>query len=77
MFRVTDSTNNGLIGWINEKSISEAYLKQINTLKIGQKSNPIIQGKDMIIIKLNDKRVNERKVSNTRVDISCELKVGF
>ena len=59
------SSNNGLIGWINEKSISEAYLKQINTLKIGQKSNPIIQGKDMIIIKLNDKRVNERKVSNT------------
>lgn len=35
------SANNGNIGWINESSLNQNILKKINTLKIGDFSDPI------------------------------------
>tara|TARA_A100001011_G_C14263861_1_gene823768 strand:+ start:870 stop:1802 length:933 start_codon:yes stop_codon:yes gene_type:complete len=63
------STNKGLIGWIASKSISNDYLQEINKLKIGQISSPIKNRNNLVIIKLNDKRIlNENNLDLARIE---------
>ena len=50
------SEKGGFIGWVISESISSNYLKEIMNLKIKQVSNPIQINKNIVIIKLNDKR---------------------
>ena len=63
------STNKGLIGWIASKSISDDYLQEINKLQIGQISSPIKNRNNLVIIKLNDKRIlNENNLDLARIE---------
>ena len=51
------STKGGSIGWVVSNSISNNYLEAILKLKIKQVSEPIKINNNIVIIKLNDKRI--------------------
>ena len=51
------STQGGSIGWVLSKSISSIYLEEILKLDIAQISEPILINNNIVIIKLNDKRM--------------------
>tara|TARA_B100001057_G_scaffold498456_1_gene605511 strand:- start:635 stop:1567 length:933 start_codon:yes stop_codon:yes gene_type:complete len=51
------STKGGAIGWVVSKSISSDYLGAILKLKKTQVSEPIKVNNNIVIIKLNDKRI--------------------
>ncbi len=51
------STKGGSIGWVVSKSISSGYLKEISQLKKKQVSKPIKVNNNIVIIRLNDKRI--------------------
>ena len=60
------SQSEGNIGWIGSKSISPSYLKVVKSLKINQVSKPIINNNNIVILKLNDKRVLNSKDLNLK-----------
>ena len=51
------SSKGGSIGWVVSKSISSEYLKEILKLKKTQISEPIKVNNNIVIIRLNDKRI--------------------
>ena len=59
----------GDIGWINENSLNDEIRKNINTLKIGEITKPIILSNGILILKLID-----TKNSETTVNVENELK---
>ena len=59
----------GDIGWINENSLNDEIRKNINTLKIGEITKPIILSNGILILKLID-----TKNSETTVNAENELK---
>lgn len=60
------ASKEGLIGWINSKSISSLYINEINKMKKGQISQPIVNISNIVIIKLNDKRITNQKNINVK-----------
>ena len=59
----------GDIGWINENSLNDEIRKNINTLKVGEITKPIILSNGILILKLMD-----TKNSETTVNVENELK---
>ena len=59
----------GDIGWVNENSLNENIKKNINSLKIGEITKPIILSNGVMILKLMNV-----KNSETTIDIENELK---
>ena len=59
----------GDIGWINENSINANIKKNINSLRVGDITKPIILSNGIMILKL----VNKKNVKNT-INIENELK---
>ena len=59
----------GDIGWINENSLNDEIRKNINTLKIGEITKPIILSNGILILKLID-----TKNSETTINVENELK---
>ena len=59
----------GDIGWINENSINANIKKNINSLKVGDITKPIILSNGIMILKL----INKKNVKNT-INIENELK---
>ena len=59
----------GDIGWVNENSLNENIKKNINSLKIGEITKPIILSNGVMILKL----INIKN-SETTIDIENELK---
>ena len=59
----------GDIGWINENSLNDEIRKNIDTLKIGEITKPIILSNGILILKLID-----TKNSETTVNVENELK---
>ena len=59
----------GDIGWINENSLNNEIRKNINTLKIGEITKPIILSNGILILKLMN-----TKNSETTVNVENELK---
>ena len=62
------SANNGNIGWINESSLNQNILKKINTLKIGDFSDPITVPGGFLILK-----IKEVEIEKKNIDIEEEL----
>ena len=60
------SEQGGSIGWVNSKSISNRYLREILKLKKKEVSEPLKINENIVIIKLNDKRTLNKK--NTNLD---------
>ena len=68
-FSISESRNNfGSLGWVNENILSNKIKDQIKSLEIGEISNPIITSSGILILKLEDK-----KIENYEVDIDEEL----
>jgi len=59
----------GDIGWINENSLNNNIRENINTLKVGEFTKPIILSNGILILKL----INTKN-SETTIDIENELK---
>ena len=59
----------GDIGWINENSLNDEIRKNINTLKVGEITKPIILSNGILILKLMN-----TKNSETTVNVENELK---
>jgi peptidyl-prolyl cis-trans isomerase SurA len=59
----------GDIGWINENSLNDKIRKNINTLKVGEITKPIILSNGILILKLID-----TKNSETTINVENELK---
>ena len=55
------SEQGGSIGWVNSKSISNRYLREILKLKKKEVSEPLKINENIVIIKLNDKRTLNKK----------------
>lgn len=61
------SSNEGLIGWIESKSISSSYMQKIEKLNKGEISQPIENNNNIVIIRLNDKRITNKKDINVQL----------
>ena len=53
------SLNEGVIGWVNSKSISSKLISEIENLKIGDVSKEILGSETLVFYKMLDKRINE------------------
>ena len=57
IYSKTDSSKvGGLIGWVNEKEISESITNKIKSLKNGEYTQPIQMPGGFLIIQINDKK---------------------
>ena len=64
IYSETDSSKHGgKIGWINEGQLSELIKKEIVKLKIDEHTRPITVPGGQIILYLNDKKQQERKLN--------------
>ena len=59
---LVSSAKGGLIGWIASKSISPIIFKRNNKIRKRQISDPIEINNNIVIIKLNDKRITNQKL---------------
>ena len=68
-FSVSNSkTKSGSLGWINKNSLSKNILKELNIIKVGEITKPILISSGMLILKLNDKKLVEQNI-----DIDFEI----
>ena len=69
IFSISESAKTGgNLGWINENTMNKKILKEINDLKIGQHTNPILIPGGYLILKIKDQKKIEKKI-----DIKKEL----
>ena len=69
-YSVSESSNTGgKLDWISEVSLNKKFLKEINSLKIGNYTKPMVIPGGFILIKLNDVRKDKKKI-----DIDEEFK---
>ncbi len=61
------SLNEGEIGWINSKDISNNLLKKIENLKVGEISDEIEVSKSLVFYKMLDKKIDD-KTSKMNID---------
>jgi peptidyl-prolyl cis-trans isomerase SurA len=65
-------SDNGKLGWINKKSLSEDILNKIKNLSIGETTEPIIKNNGVLFLKLIDKRKSKTSIMN-REDLKKRL----
>ncbi len=51
----------GEIGWVSQSQLSQEFIKKINTISIGQFTEPLKRADKLIILRLNDKKSVQRK----------------
>ena len=69
-YSISDSKNNfGSLGWINKKTLSSSIRDKLEKLNIGEVTEPIIIPAGALIIKIDDK-----KIQNINVNLEEELK---
>ena len=63
LFSIAESKNNsGLIGWVNENQVSKSIKKKIKNIQKGEITQPIIIPGAILIIKLNDVKIENKKI---------------
>ena len=69
LYSISDSAKiGGSIGWINENSLNNQIKKNIQDLKIGEASKPIILSNGILILKIID-----IKKTDIKIDLKTEL----
>ena len=64
LYSISESAKlGGKIGWINENQISKKILDEINKINIGEYSEIINTAGGNIILKLNDKKKEKKKIN--------------
>ena len=66
--------NSGSLGWINKSSLSKNILDELNNIKIGEFTKPIIVSSGMLILKLNDKKLVDQDIN---LDYEIEKVIDF
>ncbi len=62
------ASDKGKIGWISSASLSKTILKEIQTLKLGEISKPIIKSNSILIYKLlNSKKTNVSNINENEL----------
>ena len=56
--------SNGKLGWISENELQNVYSRELKKLKVGEITQPIKKNDKLIILKLNDKEVEQKIVEN-------------
>lgn len=63
IFSISESAKTGgNLGWVNENTMNKKILKEINDLKIGQHTNPILIPGGFLILKVKDQKEIEKKI---------------
>ena len=64
LYSSADTSNNGgEIGWVKDTAISKNIMNELNKLKIGQITRPLVIPGGFLIIKIVDKREVEREIN--------------
>ena len=64
MYSSADTSNNGgEIGWVKDTAISKNIINELNKLKIGQITRPLVIPGGFLIIKIIDKREVETEIN--------------
>ena len=66
--------NSGSLGWINKSSLSKNILDELNNIKIGEFTKPIIISSGMLILKLNDRKLVDQDIN---LDYEIEKVIDF
>lgn len=70
IYSISDSSKvGGKLGWINENSLSKKIRLNLENLKIGELTNPIITPGGLLILKIKDIELTEKKL-----DLQKEMK---
>jgi peptidyl-prolyl cis-trans isomerase SurA len=68
-FSIADSKSNfGSLGWVNINILSQKIKKELEDLSIGEFTKPIVVPSGMLVLKLDDKKIEDEKV-----DLNKEL----
>jgi len=68
IFSISDTAKiGGKIGWVKEPSLSKQILNNIFNLKKGQISKPIKINENFLILKIDDTKINKRKIDINRI----------
>ena len=55
IYSISESSKlGGKIGWINQQSLSEKFIKELDGLKIGEHTRPISMGNSYIMLKIKN-----------------------
>ncbi len=64
IFSISESSKfGGKIGWTNKARISKKIVKEINKIKVGEITKPVQINNAYIILKMEDKRLVEKKIN--------------
>jgi len=75
IYSISDSSKlGGDIGWIAENEISKKIYDEINNLKVGQHSKPILTGSSFLILRIDDLKYQEKKINKEE---QLEKKIKF
>jgi len=67
IYSINDSSKfGGNIGWLKEKNLIKVIYKEVNGLKIGELTKPIQVGKGLLILKINNIRIETSKIDSTK-----------
>ena len=74
-FSISDSKNNsGLLGWVNKNTLSKKIQNQLQDLNIGEITKPILISSGIMILKLEDKKIDEK---NNNDEIELDRLINF
>ena len=63
-FSVSNSkTKSGSLGWISKNSLSKNIIENLDNIKVGEITKPILVSSGMLILKLNDKKLVEEDIN--------------
>ena len=71
------ASNGGLIGWVKFDNLNDTVKKQVSNLDIGEYSKPLRTSSGFIIIKVEDKKVDEIKINiNNKIEEIIKFKTN-
>ena len=77
-FSISSSAiNGGKLDWIKETSLNPKIRNEINTIEVGEITNPIVIPGGFLILKVNNKRASEIKIDlNSSIKQISEKKIN-
>ena len=76
---ISDSSKNGgRIGWINKNSLNKSILKELNKIKIGEYTRPILTPSGYLILKIENVKKNQTNATDldNKINRAIRLKTN-
>ena len=75
IYSITDSSKfGGEIGWIREKELSNVFFNKINSLQIGEHTEPINTGSSFLILRVDDIKY-EKKITDVKEEMNKKIQI--